>query len=109
MQTEPLITRVCPVQIPPVKFFGVLKWLDGRPLLSSDVPFWQQIVTDAFYTFRPDGRPQFDRTLWGMAKKNMKTLILILTGLYKCNVWVAAGTQGQPVLSDRQRLGPGQR
>jgi hypothetical protein len=84
----------CPKQIHPLKFFGLLKWLDGRPLLNLIPSFWQAIITDAFFTFRPDGSPQFNRTLWGMAKKNMKTLMLVLIGTYKLLGWEAAGSKG---------------
>jgi hypothetical protein len=81
-------------QIHPLKFLGLLQWIDGRPLLDVIPPFWQRIVTDAFYTFRPDRSPQYNRTLWGMAKKNMKTLMLVLSGMYKLLGWEAAGSKG---------------
>lgn len=81
-------------QIHPMKFFALLKWLDGRPLLDVIPIFWQQNVTEALYIFRPDGSPQYNRTLWGMAKKNLKTLMLVLSGLYKLLAWQAAGAKG---------------
>jgi hypothetical protein len=91
---EPVIERVCPEQIHPLKFLGLLNWIDGRPLLDVLPAFWQTLIAEALYTFRPDGSPQFNRTLWGMAKKNMKTLMLVLAGLYKLNAWQAAGQKG---------------
>ena len=89
--------------MPPLTFLGLLKWLDGRPLLDVIPLFWQTIIVEALYTFRPDGSPQFNRTLWGMAKKNMKTLMLMLTGMYKLLAWHAAGAERQPVLCHRHQ------
>lgn len=88
------IVRICPEQIHPLKFLSLLKWLDGRPLLDLVPMFWQTIITEALYTIRSDCSPQFNRTLWGMAKKNMKTLMLVLAGLYKLLAWQAAGSKG---------------
>ncbi len=90
----PLIGRVVSEQIHPLKFLGLLNWIDGRPLLDVLPAFWQTLIAEALYTFRPDGSPQFNRMLWGMAKKNMKTLMLVLAGLYKLNAWQAAGQKG---------------
>src|SRR3989442_893782 len=94
MKPETTIARVCPVQIHPLKFLALLRWLDSRPLLDVIPSFWQAILTDALFTFRLDGSPLFNRTLWGMAKKNAKTLTLVCTGLYKLLAWTAAGAKG---------------
>lgn len=88
------IVRVCPEQVDPLTFLGLLTWIDGRPLLDVMPAFWQAIITEALFTFRADGSPQFNRTLWGMAKKNMKTLTLVCTGLYKLLAWTPAGAKG---------------
>ena len=94
IERVPLIVRAVPEQIHPLKFFALLRWLDSRPLLDVIPAFWQAILTDSLFTFRLDGSPQFNRTLWGMAKKNMKTLMLVCTGLYKLLAWMAAGSKG---------------
>jgi hypothetical protein len=88
------VERVVPEQIHPLTFLAVLNWLNGRTLVDVLPTFWQDILTDALFTIRPDGSPQFNRTLWGMAKKNLKTLMLVLTGLYKLLAWQAAGSKG---------------
>jgi hypothetical protein len=88
------IVRVVPEQVSPLTFLRLLRWIDGRNLVDLIPPFWQTILTDALYTIRPDGSPQFNRTLWGMAKKNMKTLTLMCSGLYKTLAWQAAGQKG---------------
>src|SRR5688572_12193820 len=89
-----MIDQLCPGQIHPLKFLALLRWLDHRPLLELLPTFWHQILTDALFTFRPDGSPQYNRTLWGMGKKNSKTLLLVLVALYKCCIWKAAGNKG---------------
>ncbi|MDE3039656.1 MAG: hypothetical protein KGJ82_03630 [Nitrospirota bacterium] len=91
---DPPVVQVCPPQVPPLDFFALLRWWDGRPLLDVIPIFWQAIITEALYTIRPDGSPQFNRTLWGMGKKNMKTLMLVLSGLYKLLAWKPAGHKG---------------
>jgi len=91
------ITRVCPPQVHPLKFLGLLVWLDGRKLLDVLPPFWQDIISESLYTFREDGAPQFQRILTGMAKKNAKTLVSVLCALYKLMAWEAAGAKGNQV------------
>ncbi len=102
----PLIVRVVPEQIHPLKFLGLLTWIDGRPLLDVIPTFWQVILTEALYTFRADGSPQYNRTLWGMAKKNMKTLMLVCGGaLYKLLAWKASGAKGNQCYFVASNLG----
>ena len=64
-------------------FFGRLKWIDGRDLLSTIEPYRRELFTAALDTFEPDGRPRFNMVLAGRAKKNAKTLDLTLAGLFK--------------------------
>ena len=87
------VEQVCPVQIDPLEFLGLLTWLDGRPLLDVMEPYRQRILQDGLYTTRADGAPHYRRALTGRAKKNFKTSDAVLAALYKCLVWKAAGDQ----------------
>jgi hypothetical protein len=84
-------------QIHPLKLFGAMKWLDGRPLLDVMEPYRQTILTNALHTFRPDGFPLYRRALTGRAKKNSKTSDAVLAALYKCLAWKAHGDKGNEV------------
>jgi hypothetical protein len=53
----------------PFTFFDRLVWLDGRPLMSTIEPYRQKILADALFTFDPDGRPRYNLTLCGRAKR----------------------------------------
>ena len=86
-----------PPQIDPLEFYGMLNWIDGRPLLDVMEPYRQAIHRAALYTFRPDGSPQYRRILTGRAKKNSKTTDAVLAGLYKLLMWRAAGGRGNQV------------
>ena len=97
MATLSELTRVCPEQVHPLKFFGLLKWIDGRSLLTIMEPYRQQIISDALYTFRPDGAPQYRRILTGRAKKNSKTSDAVLVALYRLLAWNSAGNKGNQV------------
>lgn len=68
--------------VSPLKFFSLLKWLDGKPLLEKIDPYRQRIFEEVLYTFESDGRPRFNRALCGRGKKNWKSCDLILAGLY---------------------------
>src|SRR5262249_19647613 len=71
----------------PLEFFSHLTWLDGRRLLDTIEPYRRTILTDALFTFEPDGRPRFNFVLCGRAKKNWKTSDLCLAGLYRFLAW----------------------
>lgn len=89
MRTNPV-----PEQIHPLKFFSLLRWLDGRPLLEVMEPYRQQIHTDFLYTFRADGSPRYKRGLKGRGKKNSKTADEVFENLYKLLTWKASGNKG---------------
>src|SRR5689334_4889646 len=84
---------VCPAQVDPLEFFGLLKWIDDRPLLDVMEPYRQTILKDALFTVREDGAPQFKRVLTGRGKKNSKTSDAVLAALYKALVWKSFGKQ----------------
>jgi hypothetical protein len=71
----------------PFTFFGLLKWLDGRPLLDTVEPYRHKILEDVLYTFDADGTPTYNMALCGRAKKNWKTADLTLACLYRFLAW----------------------
>ena len=92
-------------QVAPLTFLGLLNWLDGRPLLDTMEPYRQKILTEALFTFRPDGSPLYRRVLTGRAKKNFKTCDSVLAALYKCLVWKSAGHKQNQVYFVASDLG----
>jgi len=68
-------------------FFARLRWLDGRPLLETIEQYRRDIFTQVLDTHDDGGRPRFSLALMGRAKKNAKTLDLILAGLYRLLIW----------------------
>jgi hypothetical protein len=70
--TKPALTSL--------QFFAKLRWLDGNPLVIE--PYRRELFTKALDTFGPDGHPVYNLILSGRAKKNCKTLDLVLSGLY---------------------------
>jgi hypothetical protein len=67
-------------------FIRKLRWLDGSPLIRHVEPYRQRLFTQALDTFEklPSGlvRPRYNLVLAGRAKKNAKTLDLILASLH---------------------------
>lgn len=92
-------------QVDPVEFYGLLNWINGRPLLDVMEPYRQDIHRTALATFRPDGSPQYRRVLTGRAKKNSKTTDAVLAGIYKCLVWKSLGGSGNQVYFVASDLG----
>jgi hypothetical protein len=67
----------------PLRFFGHLRWLDGRPLLDTIENYRRKIFTDVFCTFDDTGRPLYNFALLGRAKKNWKSADLVLAALFR--------------------------
>jgi hypothetical protein len=65
-----------------LQFFSRLEWLDGRPLLDTIEDYRRTIFTQALDSFDAHGRPLFSLVLAGRAKKNAKSLDLILAALF---------------------------
>jgi hypothetical protein len=63
-------------------FFGMLKWLDGTPLLDHIEPYRRDIFAKVLDSFDADGRPLYSMVLAGRGKKNAKSLDLILAALF---------------------------
>ena len=74
----------------PIKFFSLLKWIDGRPLLDVVEPYRRRIFDHALYSFE-EGRSRYNLMLGGRAKKNWKSADLILAALYRLLAWQSEG------------------
>ncbi len=71
-----------------LEFFSTLRWLDGRPLLSTIEPYRKRIFRSVLDSSNPKtGQPRYSLALCGRAKKNWKTADLILAALYRLLVW----------------------
>lgn len=94
---------------PPVTslaFFGELRWIDGRPLLDTIEPYRRRIFVRALDTYRPDGVPQYNLVLTGRAKKNWKSLDLVLVALYCLVIRESAGgNDGYILANDEDQAG----
>lgn len=65
-----------------IAYFSALKWINGKPLISTIEAYRQQLFTRALDTFRPDGVPLYNLVLSGRGKKNFKSADLVLAALY---------------------------
>ena len=65
-----------------LQFFGHLKWLDGTPLLDHVEQYRRDIFAKALDSFDAHGHPLYSMALCGRAKKNAKSLHLILAALF---------------------------
>ena len=54
-------------------------------------PYRQKIFTEALFTFDANGRPRRNLVLTGRAKKNWKSVDLILAALYRLLAWKSLG------------------
>jgi len=90
----------------PLKFFSMLKWIDGRPMLDVLEAYRQRIFEKALFTFDADGRPTRNLVLAGRAKKNWKSADLILATLYRLLAWISpAGNQCYILANDEDQAG----
>ncbi len=69
-------------QVHPLRFFSLLQWIDGRPLLDFIEPYRRRIFNQVLYTFDPMGRLINNLALLLRAKKNWKSADLIFAALY---------------------------
>lgn len=94
------------MQIHPLKFFEVLNWLDGRPLLDVIEPYRREIFDSVLFLFDENGRPTYNLALTGRAKKNWKSADLILAALYRLLAWKSeAGNQCYALANDEDQAG----
>jgi hypothetical protein len=96
-----------PAGIPsPMEFFGLLRWLDGRPLLDTIEPYRRRILSEALFTFDASGNPQYNLVLDGRGKKNSKTTDLILACFYRFFIWKSnAGNDVYILANDEKQAG----
>ena len=93
------------MQVHPLKFFSLLKWIDGRPLLEVIEPYRAKIFEQALYSF-DDARPRCNLALTGRAKKNWKSADLILAAIYRLLAWIcSAGNQCYILANDEDQAG----
>jgi len=81
-----------PGAVSPLAFFGLLKWINGQPLLDVIEPYRRRIFEEALFTFEDGAQPRYNLVLAGRAKKNWKTVDLCLAMLYRFLAWPT--TQG---------------
>jgi hypothetical protein len=90
----------------PFEFFGLLKWLDGRPLMDVIEPYRREIFERALYTFDADGRPTYNLVLAGRGKKNWKSADMILAALYRFLAWASnVGNDCSLLANDESQAG----
>jgi hypothetical protein len=65
-----------------MKFFSLLRWLDGKPLLDTIEPYRCSLFERALDSLGADGRRCYNMVVDGRAKKNFKSCDLVLTSLY---------------------------
>jgi len=80
----------------PAEFFAPLRWIDGRPLLTTMEPYRLRIFEQVFCETRPDGSPRYNQVLAGRAKKNWKSADLVHGALFV--VMVRPSPQGSDVI-----------
>lgn len=92
-----------PTMSSPLAFFAKLRWLDGKPLLSTIQPYRRRIFEQAYETL-PDGSRRYNRVLCGRGKKNDKTTDLVIAAMFELLVpvdprgnecYVVANDEGQ--------------
>lgn len=85
-------------------FLKLVHWLDGSPLLPRIEAYRRQILTDVLDSVEPDGAVRFNLALLGRAKKNAKSLDLVLAALFAClandsplgnEAYIVASDEGQ--------------
>lgn len=80
------------------RFLGLMVWLDGRTMADVLMPFQIGILNSFLATIRPDGYPQFKRGLIHVAKKNAKTLLLILAAMFTLHTDKPLGRKGCQII-----------
>ena len=89
-----------------LQFFSRLRWLDGTPLLDHVEEYRRDIFANALDTFRPDGTPAYNLVVSGRAKKNGKSLDLILAALFVLVIRRSVqGSDGYILANDSDQAG----
>jgi hypothetical protein len=61
-------------------FFGLLVWIDRAPLLERIEPYRRRLITTFLDEMDETGRPRYNLGLAGRAKKNWKSVDLVIMG-----------------------------
>lgn len=90
------------------RFLRLLVWFDGRCLSDLLMPFQFEALHSVLATVRADGAPWYKRGLLHMAKKNGKSLLLILASMTVLHTEKSIGRKGTQVYyvaSDEDQAG----
>ncbi len=90
-------------RVDPLEFFGLLRWIDGRPLLDTMEEFRQRAFQEFYLTAGSDGLPRYNLGLFMRAKKNWKSADLILHGFYNLCQPCPHGQQCYVVANDEDQ------
>jgi hypothetical protein len=71
-------------RIPVLDFLKLVHWLDGTPILPRIEAYRRRILTDVLDTPDDAGGLRYNLALLGRAKKNAKSLDLVLAALFAC-------------------------
>jgi len=71
-------------RIPVLDFLKLVHWLDGTPILPRVEVYRRRILTDVLDTPDDAGGLRYNLALLGRAKKNAKSLDLVLAALFAC-------------------------
>ena len=91
-------TTVRPVDVR--RFFAMLRWIDGTPLLEHMEPYRLRVFEQAFNDVDDAGHPRFNLILCGRAKKNWKSADLMLACYLALLTDAPAGNQVYIVTND---------
>lgn len=88
----------------PIDLFAKLRWLDGRPLLSTIEPYRRRLF-EQFFETGPDGAPRYNVCLAGRAKKNWKSTDAMLAAFQAVMQDSPQGSQVYVLANDEQQAG----
>jgi hypothetical protein len=81
------------------RMLHVMRWLDGRPMADVLMPFQKDILKTFLATVRRDDEvPWYRRGLIHIAKKNAKTLLLILSSMILLHTDKPLGRKGCQII-----------
>ena len=87
------------------ELLDALRWLNGTPLRDRIEPYRRRIFEAAFETRDESGQPRYNLIVTGRAKKNAKTLDLVLAALYCLLVPSPGGNQCYLLANDEGQAG----
>lgn len=88
----------------PLELLARMVWLDGRPLLPMVEPYRRRLFEE-FFAVDATGHPRYNLGLFGRAKKNNKTLDLIVAAFTAVTADSPQGSQVRIVANDEDQAG----